>query len=66
MADILGSNSGVSTWGCAINEGASNIAVSANSHNISVWNLEDFDLPSDAKVNEGHQHNIPCIGAAIV
>lgn len=55
-------NDVVPTWGCAVSSATSMVAVSANSFNITLFDLSVPSPQNDKKLLEGHKHNIPCLG----
>ncbi|KAJ3410068.1 hypothetical protein HDV05_004113 [Chytridiales sp. JEL 0842] len=59
---ILLMNDNESTWGVAIHGPKRLLAVSANSHAITIFVLaHDKEIGASRKTLVGHQHNIPCI-----
>ncbi|KAM9940863.1 hypothetical protein ACTFIT_007386 [Dictyostelium discoideum] len=54
-------NHGVSTWGIAICPSKPLIAVSSNSHKITIWNLDDENPQETKFLLPKHKHNIPSI-----
>ncbi|KAJ3258726.1 hypothetical protein HK103_003320 [Boothiomyces macroporosus] len=52
-----------STWGLAICQKFSLIAVSDNGYKITIWNLSTSNnvLGKHKRILRGHEHNIPCI-----
>eukprot|EP01118_Nematostelium_gracile_P018843 TRINITY_DN8520_c0_g1_i1.p1 TRINITY_DN8520_c0_g1~~TRINITY_DN8520_c0_g1_i1.p1 ORF type:complete len:279 (-),score=50.61 TRINITY_DN8520_c0_g1_i1:763-1599(-) len=54
-------NHGISTWGCSISNSGLKIGVSANSHDITIWDLQGATLQRERIVLSGHENNIPCV-----
>jgi hypothetical protein len=55
-------NDNVSTWGIAISNSSSYVAVSANSRTITLLKYDTTDFTQfENKSIAGHHHNIPCI-----
>ncbi|KAN0009008.1 hypothetical protein ACTFIU_008898 [Dictyostelium citrinum] len=54
-------NHGVSTWGIALCPSKPLIAVSANSHKITIWNLDDENPQQTKFILPKHKHNIPSV-----
>jgi len=50
-----------SPWGLTISHDSPHVAVSANSFDITVYNLKTTLIEENQIVLEGHEHNIPCI-----
>ena len=52
------------TWGLAAASNRPLAVVSANSFNITVYNLDSTSIERDKRVISGHQHNVPCISVS--
>lgn len=52
----------VSTWGIAMHQGTKRVAVSSNSHEITICTIQSLDLSLRQLTRlSGHSHNVPAV-----